>query len=245
MIMNVLGIEPAAVCLGDIAFAMWIRGALWEYRVHGKNLLVFSDVAALSSLLPNFMFAYIFVRDARRRLGLDVSFRCDPPRWRSYLHLSLKIFKIGGMSVWMIVFALWQKRLLQDLYVAYCTQLSRNIIFTLPKTRGKLEKEMAMHASISSPFIWRNFDKVKFITTLWDRPRLPSCAIMCCWGITASGADGGIMRYGMYMAASGGGAGGQIIAISSRPPGITILHPMESLKNPMFFKHFSTDLPGA
>eukprot|EP00434_Breviolum_minutum_P033822 symbB.v1.2.029927.t1/scaffold3272.1/size142108/7 len=34
--------------------------------------------------------------------------------------------------------------------------------------------------------------------------------------ITASGADGGIMRYGMYMAASGGGAGGQIIAISSR-----------------------------
>lgn len=140
MIMNVLGIEPAAVCLGDIAFAMWIRGALWEYRVHGKNLLVFSDVAALSSLLPNFMFAYIFVRDARRRLGLDVSFRCDPPRWRSYLHLSLKIFKIGGMSVWMIVFALWQKRLLQDLYVAYCTQLSRNIIFTLPKTRGKLEK---------------------------------------------------------------------------------------------------------
>lgn len=99
------------------------------------------------------MFAYIFVRDARRRLGLDVRFRCDPPRWRSYLHLSLKIFKIGGMSVWMIVFALSQKRLLQDLYVAYCTQLSRNIIFTLPKTRGKLEKEMAMHASISSPFI--------------------------------------------------------------------------------------------
>lgn len=42
------------------------------------------------------------------------------------------------------------------------------------------------------------------------------------------------MRYGMYMAASGGGAGGQIIAISSRQ-GITILHPMESLKNPMFF----------
>lgn len=115
--------------------------------------MVFSDVAALSSLLPNFMFAYIFVRDARRRLGLDVRFRCDPPRWRSYLHLSLKIFKIGGMSVWMIVFALSQKRLLQDLYVAYCTQLSRNIIFTLLKTRGKLEKEMAMHATISSPFI--------------------------------------------------------------------------------------------
>lgn len=66
------------------------------------------------------------------------------------------------------VFALLQKTLLQDLYVEYCTQLSRNIIFTLPKTRGKLEKEMAMHATISSPFIWRNFDKVKFITTLWD-----------------------------------------------------------------------------
>ena len=43
------------------------------------------------------------------------------------------------------------------------------------------------------------------------------------------------MRYGMYMAASGGGAGGQIIAISSRPPGITIYYPMESLKNPDVF----------
>ena len=44
----------------------------------------------------------------------------------------LEIFEIGCMSVWMIVFSLSQKIVHKE----YCTQLSRNIILALPKTRN-------------------------------------------------------------------------------------------------------------
>ena len=65
---------------------------------------------------------------------MDVRFRCDPPRWRLYLDLSLKIFEIGGMS----------KKALPGFV--------RSVLHTVI-TQHKLEQEMAIHATISSPFI--------------------------------------------------------------------------------------------